>query len=154
MQDFSLPQDMFKHRDICSILPVLSWRTFSEFPHLAKAEPSYSNTCSRALCCSKIASSAESWRSVEVNDIYFWVHREEKGKKLHHRVLKTQEQKPHHKLCLRLVFSITEPCTLWFCCLICSAFPHRPPLHQLPSPGVLSKFWGDPKRISGHKKMV
>lgn len=73
-----------------------------EFPHLAKAEPSSSNTCSKALCCSKIASSTEGLRSVEPNDIYFWVLREEKAEKLHHRVLKTPGadwgQKPHHKL--------------------------------------------------------
>lgn len=129
-----------------------------EFPHLAKAEPSSSNTCSKALCCSKIASSTEGLRSVEPNDIYFWVLGEEKAEKLHHRVLKTPGadwgQKPHHKLCLRLVLNVTERCTLWFCCLICSAFPHRLPLHQLPSPAALSQFWGDPKRISGHKKMV
>lgn len=112
------------------MLPVLSWRNFSgEFPHPAKAEPSSSNMCSKALCCSKIASSAGSLRSVEVNDIDFWVVREEKPD---HRVLKTPGtdwgQKPHHKLCLRLVLSITEPRALWFCCLICSEFPHRSPL--------------------------
>lgn len=148
---------MFKHRDICSMLPVLSWRNFSgEFPHLAKTEPGSSNTCSKALRCSKFASSAGSLRSVEVNDIYFCVLGEEKDEKPDHRVLKTPGaawgQKPHHKLCLRLVLSITEPRTPWFCCLSLSEFPHMPPLHQLPSPGALSKFWGDPKGFPATRK--
>lgn len=41
---------MFEHRDICSMLPMLSWgHLLGQFPHLAKAEPSSSST-SPTLC--------------------------------------------------------------------------------------------------------
>lgn len=112
---------------LCSAGGIFS----GEFPRLAKAGPSSSNTC-WGFRAQKLPHLLGVW-DLSVNHIYFWVLREEKAEKPDHRVLKTPGahwgQKPHHKLCLTLVLNITEHCTLWFFCFTCSAFPHRPPLH-------------------------
>lgn len=95
-----------------------------------------------------MASSAGSLRSVEVKwHLFLWTQGRESWKNLITEFWRLQEQtegkKPHHKLHLRLVLSITEPCTTWFCCLIWIFSQATSP----PSPGALSKFWGDPKEF-------